>query len=110
MRVIFTGSRDWQDEAAVETVLVQCVNEAQARGEVLTVVHGGYRGLDMMVDGLGRRMGLEPESFGTRFAELGRRAGGLRNKAMVDSGAELCVAFALDCAKKDCHRTPWPHD
>ena len=92
MRVIFTGSRDWADPWMVDNVL----KGLMARFGRFTVVHGDGRGLDHIVDSLARRYDLPIEPYTADWDRFGKRAGPLRNVLMVQSGADLCVAFKPD--------------
>lgn len=102
-RILVTGSRDWEDVAAVREALLR-------HGPGL-LVHGRARGLDTLAASVARRMQWpQPEAHPVTDAawrEHGGFAGHLRNQAMVDLGAAVCLAFPLrtsrgtfDCAAR----------
>lgn len=100
MRVIVTGSRDWEGklaEARVHQVLVGALNLSWALEEPLVVVHGDCpTGADAIADRWARRReaeGVQLQLFKANWARLGKGAGPARNLAMVDSGADLVVGF-----------------
>ena len=91
MRVLITGSRTWGDWATVDHAIGRA--RAQA-GDHLTVVHGGCpTGTDAAADAYARQAGIEVEVFEPNPA-YGWQRWRIRNQAMVDAGADLCLAFA----------------
>lgn len=102
-RVIVTGSRSWPDEQAVWRALGFFVCEQCPDGDTVTVVHGGCptgadhyastwcalpMGDDVDVVALEERHPADWDRYG-------KAAGPLRNREMVDLGAELVLAFPL---------------
>lgn len=89
MRVVYCGSRHWNDPHAVYAVL----EDLQHRFPNHVVVHGKAKGLDHMVDCIARRLGLTPEPHPALWEQFGRGAGPRRNYEMLSLGADLIVAF-----------------
>ncbi len=105
MRVIVTGSRDWDGvygTQRVHTILELVLALCDALGQKLTLVHGGYpTGVDQIVDRWGRRredVGVTVEPF-TAAWRLGPWAGPIRNQAMVNGGADMCIGFLKDSSR-----------
>jgi hypothetical protein len=93
-RILVTGSRDWTDTDLIRDALMAAtVDVPDAR---VVVVHGGAGGADTIADRLALRLGWRREPHPADWARYGRRAGPLRNDAMVALGADLCLAFILD--------------
>lgn len=99
MRILVTGSREWTTELGIRLALV-----ATGPG---VVVHGGAPGVDTLAAGVARSLGWPVEPHPADTARLGSRAVGLRNQAMVDLGAAVCLAFPLlrsrdawDCVRR----------
>jgi len=99
MRVLITGSRDWDDYTQIERVL--------ARFEPgTTIVHGGngrwdrvrriHVGADRLAGIAGQKLGFQVEVFPAAWSTYGKRAGMIRNQKMVDAGADLVLAFPLE--------------
>lgn len=90
-RVLLTGSRSWPDP----TVIVAALGTLHAEhGDRLVVVHGACRsGADMIADKWCRRSGVAVERFPADWKHAGRRAGLIRNEAMVATRPDLCLAF-----------------
>jgi SLOG family YspA-like protein len=106
MRVLVTGSRTWTDETVIADALTYA---AQMHGaETMTVVHGGCEGADLVAHRVARRLGAETEPHPADWRTYGKRAGYLRNKQMVDLGADLCLAFVEPCVKPE-HSGQEPH-
>lgn len=90
MRLLVTGSRDWTDYEHIYRVLEGFPKDTQ-------LVHGGARGADLLAHKAALKLGwLEPEVHKADWNSFGKRAGSLRNQAMVDLGADLCLAFPLE--------------
>lgn len=87
MRVLICGSRAWTDEQAVWDRL-----DALAPDEV---IHGGARGADTMADRWASERGVRSHPFYADWASDGKRAGILRNLAMLDEEPDLVIAFQL---------------
>lgn len=80
MRVLFTGSREWDDWDAIRAELRQLPGDA-------TIIHGDGRGLDKMADWLARNeFGLPVLRFPADWEKHGKSAGHIRNKQMRDAG------------------------
>lgn len=86
-RVIVCGGRNFTDAALVETVL------SEALGATDVVVHGAARGADRLAGAWARRHGHRVEEFAAEWDRYGKRAGYLRNRAMLAAGADLVIAF-----------------
>lgn len=106
-RILVTGSREWPSSEFVDTVLRNAVTSVIKgmewfEGEVsITIVHGNAIGADKMADLAARKMkalGLNviAESHPANWGKYGKRAGFVRNKEMVDLGANVCIAFIFD--------------
>lgn len=88
-RVIVTGSRDWH----CVDLATDVVGRLQAKhGDRLVIVEGGAKGVDESFAIAAEWKGVKLETVKAEWKEYGKRAGPLRNQAMVDRGASLCVA------------------
>lgn len=87
-RVLITGSRTWTDRALIRAALAQ----AWEPGTIL--VSGGCpKGADALCEACWSAWGGQVERHPADWDTYGRRAGFLRNAAMVQAGADLCLAF-----------------
>jgi hypothetical protein len=100
VKVIVTGSRDWTGVYAtqrIHTVLEVVLALCEVLGTKLTLVHGDCpTGADRTVDDWARRrddIGVSVTTFPADWRTLGKAAGPIRNQAMVDSGADMCIGF-----------------
>jgi hypothetical protein len=90
-RVLVTGSRTWTDRVAIATALRELRAHHGAR---LVIVHGGcLRGADALADEWCRIAGVPVERHPADWHTHGRRAGYLRNAAMVGTAPAQCLAF-----------------
>lgn len=99
MRVLITGSRDWprHGEYRITMILDMILALCDLLGTKLTVVHGACpSGVDAIVDRWARRRedaGVIVEAHPANWGQYKRSAGPVRNQAMVDRGADLCIGF-----------------
>ena len=97
MRILITGSRTWTDKVTV----AQAIREAwlvQGRPYGVVVVHGGAKGADYIAGVYAKDLGFSVEVHEADWT-IGKRAGYIRNKKMVDAGADVCLAFIKDNSK-----------
>lgn len=93
-RVLLTGSRDWPDPQQVWDVL----DDLRSKCRAMVLVHGACpRGVDKYGDvwASGTR-GVTVERHTAKWKLHGKAAGPIRNAAMVERGADLCVAFIFN--------------
>lgn len=57
------------------------------------VVEGGAHGADRHARQAARLMGIPVKTFPADWTKHGKRAGGVRNQQMLDTGPELVIAF-----------------
>ena len=95
VRILVTGSRDWDDERTIEKVLRDAFTTAGS-DERTTLVHGSAAGADTIADWIWTRQGLPSEPHPADWERFGRSAGHVRNREMVLSGVEVCFAFLKD--------------
>ena len=82
MRVIIvTGSRRWEDYDVIASVLA-----SQHPG---LVIHGDANGADRLADSWAKSQGIPVLEMPANWACFGSRAGALRNRAMIEIGANL---------------------
>lgn len=98
--VLVTGSRAWGDERLIHAQL----DRARMTGRLACVLEGGARGADRIAGLWARACGVERVTMPADWSAHGRRAGVLRNQAMVDwalaarserGWQPCCLAFPL---------------
>lgn len=96
-RVLVTGSRNWTDEQVIKDALwYTWAGPLQANAEaVLIQGECEFGGADLIAKEVWHAMGLEVESYPAEKDALGRILGPKRNQEMVNTGADLCLAFPL---------------
>lgn len=88
MRVLFCGSRTWDDELKITQAFVRYHPEV--------VIHGDAQGADRLAGAEARRRGIPIEAYPADWEKHGRAAGPIRNQQMLDEGKpDLVVAFHL---------------
>lgn len=90
MRIGVTISRDWDDYDAVVTALSDATRHL--RSGRITLVHGASQ-MDWFIAGVAYMLGMTLEAHHADWEAFGRKAGPIRNQEMVDSGADLWLAF-----------------
>lgn len=110
VRILVTGSREFSDEDLLYDTLSEIYEELED-SEVI-VIHGAARGADSFAGRWAHMMQEEFRVFEEKhpadWDSFGKAAGGLRNQAMIDLGADIVVAFRKADAKNigtnDCIR------
>lgn len=98
VRILITGSRDWPEASVVWHAINETINELHASLNQVTIVHGAceFGGADKFADDHAKYLGVDTDPHpvtGEDKRKHGRRAYFLRNKRMVDLGADICLAF-----------------
>jgi hypothetical protein len=94
VRILLTGSRDWDDEVPIRAALTDLV---AGRPGPHVVVHGACpTGGDAIADRVAAELGLTVERHPADWARYGKSAGYRRNAAMAALGADMCLAFVRD--------------
>lgn len=96
MRVIVTGSRKWPDPLRVAHEL----NTLYLQHGPFTLTHGACAtGADAAAahwqETAGRDLGCIEIKHPADWDQFGKRAGPIRNKKMIEAGADLVLAFPL---------------
>ncbi|MDX3637805.1 SLOG family protein [Streptomyces europaeiscabiei] len=113
-RVLVTGSRDWQDRAAIDDFLTALAAANTFHNRTTVIVHGACpTGADAMADDWARWHATRSpliEFERHRAEDFGPwpRCGPIRNAHMVSLGADACLAFIGPCTSPRCRR-PDPH-
>jgi hypothetical protein len=93
MRVLVCGGRDFDDVG----LMISALDRLHTEKSFTVVIHGNARGADRMADTWARSRGVPREPYELpqgEWDELGKKAGPLRNKRMLDDGKpDLVVAF-----------------
>lgn len=107
MRVLVTGSREWNDDQTLYDALNQTYQawlQSPVRDSEFVVVHGGARGADALADQWTKDCALVSfggcgpilcESHPADWDRYGRAAGHRRNQEMIDTKIDLVLAFPL---------------
>jgi YspA, cpYpsA-related SLOG family len=95
-RLVICGSRDWQDGNTIARHLANLLRSERATREGLVVIHGGALGADRQAELAARQAGIRTESWPADWAMHGRKAGPIRNSAMMKAGADEVWAFKDD--------------
>jgi len=109
MRILITGSRDWDLYDSIVHRIVEAVQEWIASHPELqniptdwvTIVHGDCpRGADFLADQFARKVtGWEVEKYPADWSQLGKSAGYKRNRRMVNTAPDICLAFIRNKSK-----------
>lgn len=104
MRILITGSREWTDVQTIIDALRAEILSAGSEKDDTVIVHGACpRGADALADAVGRQWGVTVETHPADWSQHGKKAGFLRNKHMVDLGADVLLAFIKDNSKGATH-------
>lgn len=88
MRLMVTGSRDWNDAEAIRDVF------RKITAKEVVLIHGDCEGADRLAAVIAEReFGWRVIPYKAKWEEYGRSAGPIRNKKMVASKPDLVLAF-----------------
>lgn len=90
MRILITGSRDWTDRTTIYRALRSAPFDI---ADNILVSGACPTGADRIAEEFASLLGWTIERHPAEWQHYGKRAGFLRNKAMVDAGADICLAF-----------------
>lgn len=91
--MLICGSRTWSDPDPIDRLLARLTADT-------VVVHGAAPGADSLAESLAHARGLAVEAHPADWATYGRRAGPIRNAAMLASGIDRVVAFRMPGASR----------
>lgn len=92
-RVVIAGSRYFNDYSLFCSVVNKCLSRIRFEYDLI-ILSGHCPGTDIMAERYAAENGFELEIFPADWS-LGRRAGPLRNKQMIDA-ADYAIAFPGD--------------
>lgn len=101
MRILITGSRDWDDMEIVRAAILSNIDDHRRpdpfKPITVVLVHGANpRGADYFADVIAADHLLDLERHPADWERYGKRAGYVRNAEMVKQGADVCLAFIKD--------------
>lgn len=109
MRILITGSRTWDlydsISARITEAILEWVKEYPGldRGPIdwVTIVHGNCpRGADALADHFATKvLHCDVERYDADWAQFQKRAGFVRNRRMVNTMPDVCLAFIRDRSK-----------
>lgn len=105
MRILVTGSRDWEDVNKIWHAILEqdpCAEHGECNEECpkITIVHGACpTGADAIANDVAGAWGVEIEAHPAEWDKYGKRAGFIRNSKMVELGADICLAFIRNKSK-----------
>jgi hypothetical protein len=88
MKLAVIGSRNFSDSH----LLTKCLNMLNEEYQLTTIVSGGAKGADIMGQRWAEIRGIETEIYLPDWENLGKRAGILRNKDIVEA-SDIIIAF-----------------
>lgn len=87
MRVLVCGGRDYTELDRIEEVCKELK-------EITVLIQGGAKGADDLAFTWATSNNIETETYVAKWKELGKKAGYIRNKQMLEEGKpDLVIAF-----------------
>lgn len=102
-RFLVCGSRDWVDRGAIRRTLESIMRDWPVEWDEPTLMHGDARGADTIAAEIGLELGFWVEAHPADWKQHGKRAGILRNLAMLDLQPEVVFAFQRDGSRGTQH-------
>lgn len=92
MKVLICGDRFWVSREAIYLRLSQFPKDT-------LIIEGACSGADQLAGSVARELGMKVVEFPAEWGRLGRRAGPIRNRQMLDEKPDLVIAFHLNLAE-----------
>lgn len=103
-RILITGSRTWDNTAAIAKAMGDTILQAGASQEETVIVHGACpKGADAIAAEIATGWGANIEAHPADWNAHGKAAGFIRNSEMVNLGADICLAFIKDNSRGASH-------
>ncbi|MEV7589708.1 SLOG family protein [Streptomyces sp. NPDC089922] len=94
MKVLVTGSRDWEHPETIERAIFHALYETKTAHSDAVLIHGACpTGADAHAARYATTMGMRVLPFPAQWDRWGRSAGFIRNSEMVDLDPDICLAF-----------------
>jgi hypothetical protein len=93
---LITGSRSWKERGTIESTLFGWWIDNDRPLDAVLISGGCPRGADRIAEEVWKTQAFKIEKHLPDWEKYGKRAGFIRNKTMVDSGADVCFAFIRD--------------
>jgi hypothetical protein len=105
-RILVTGARAGRTREDVQEC-IRFYGRFLGKGGPVHIIEGGANGVDTDARLLAQARNWQVTTVNANWNQAGKRAGPERNQAMVDLGADLCLAFPVpgsvgtfDCAAR----------
>lgn len=108
-RILITGSRHWDLRLSVHVHITEAIRDYAQDNPLLlhgpvnwvSIVHGNCPyGADWIADKFSlEKLNLTPERYDADWSAFQRRAGFVRNRRMVNTAPDICLAFIRDKSK-----------
>jgi hypothetical protein len=93
VKVLVCGSRDFAPIQAWDCIEARLRQLPRTSYPQHLIISGGARGPDAISHMVAKKLGLRTKTYRAEWAKYGRRAGILRNVAMLDTEPDLVLAL-----------------
>ena len=91
LKLLVCGDRNWKDEETIYEWLYLFNESEDWLG--ITLIHGAAKGADSIAEKVARSFAWEVKPFPANWSELGKKAGPIRNRAMLAEKPDIVLAF-----------------
>lgn len=92
MKVLVCGARDWTNLSLEYGILYRLLDLV---GDGLTIVEGAAPGADVIAGDWARDVGVRLLEYSAHWRYLGRGAGPIRNRTMLDDNPDVALVVAF---------------
>ena len=95
MRILITGSRNYNNFNEIYWILETIINKFNINPNQSTIIHGGCRGTDITTGHASVALGFKLELYPANWDKYGKATGPIRNREMVNANIDLVLAFPI---------------
>jgi len=92
-RILITGSRDYSDKNRIRRVFINVMKKFDNYDGYVLISGACPTGADRIAEEVAKGLEWKIERYPAEWSKHGKNAGPKRNQEMVNSGADICLAF-----------------
>jgi hypothetical protein len=92
-RLLVAGGRDFYDYKFIDEFLTTWLSQQDVDVQEIVLIHGDAQGVDRLAGQWAKYNSILVDVYPADWANLGKRAGHIRNAKMIESGVDYAILF-----------------